>query len=119
MLIELLKAILPPPDYEVATAINGVRAIEQMIDNQPDVILLDLLMPDMNGFDLLAAVRADPRTHDVPVLVLTAKNLTSAEQAEVSRTAQGVMTKTSLRRDRLMAEIDRLQRLRNSPAAMA
>jgi signal transduction histidine kinase/DNA-binding NarL/FixJ family response regulator len=116
MLIELLKAILPPPDYDVITAMNGLWAIEQMIDNLPDVIIVDLLMPDMNGFDLLSALRRDPRTHDLPVLVLTAKSLTLAERAELSRTAQGVMTKTSLRRERLLVEIDRLLHLCNTAA---
>jgi PAS domain S-box-containing protein len=114
MLIELLQAILLPPDYEVIAAINGVGAIEQMMSNLPDVIILDLLMPDMSGFELLAALRADPRTRDLPVLVLTAKNLSPAEQVELSRTVQGVMTKTSLRRDRLLSEIHRLEQLRSA-----
>jgi CheY-like chemotaxis protein len=107
--VELLKAILPLPAYEVITAINGAYASEQILRQLPDLVIMDLLMPDMNGFELLTALRSDSRTHALPVLVLTAKDLSTAEQAELARSAQCVMTKTSLRRDRLLAEIHRLR----------
>jgi len=68
-------------------------------------------MPDMNGFELLAALRSDPRTHDLPVIVLTAKTLEDFEQAELAQMAQSVILKTDLRRDRLLTEIHRLRRM--------
>ncbi len=109
MLLELLVAILPPPAYEVVTAINGAYATDQLLRQSPDLVILDLLMPDMNGFDLLASLRRDPGTHNLPVIVLTAKTLSTAEQAELAQLAQCVISKTSLRRDRLLAEIHRLR----------
>jgi GAF domain-containing protein/DNA-binding response OmpR family regulator len=109
LLIELLVAILPPPDYDVVTALNGTYAVEQIQQQLPDLVILDLLMPDMNGFELLTVLRRDPRTRDLPVLVLTAKTLNPDEQAELAQAAQGVLPKTSLRRDRLLAEIYRLR----------
>ena len=109
MLLELLVAILPPPAYEVVTAINGAYAADQLLRQSPDLVILDLLMPDMNGFDLLASLRRDPGTRNLPVIVLTAKTLSTAEQAELAQSAQCVISKTSLRRDRLLAEIHRLR----------
>jgi signal transduction histidine kinase/CheY-like chemotaxis protein len=109
MLLELLVAILPPPAYEVVTAINGAYASDQIMRQSPDLVILDLLMPDMNGFELLAALRSNPLTRALPVIVLSAKVLSPAEQAELAQSAQCVMTKTSLRRDRLLAEIHRLR----------
>jgi CheY-like chemotaxis protein len=109
MLLELLVAILPPPAYEVVTAINGAYASDQIMRQSPDLVILDLLMPDMNGFQLLAALRSNPLTRALPVIVLSAKVLSPAEQAELAQSAQCVMTKTSLRRDRLLAEIHRLR----------
>ena len=110
MLTELIRAMLAPPNYEVTVAIDGVHAIDQITAGTPDIVILDLLMPNMNGFDLLQALRADPRTHNLPVLVLTAKSLSSHEEQILAQTAQGVMMKTQLRRDRLLAEIRRAQR---------
>jgi len=115
MLLELLMAILPPPAYEVLTAINGAYASEQIRHESPDLVILDLLMPDMNGFDLLTALRRDPTTRNLPVIVLSAKVLSPAEQAELAQVAQCVMTKTSLRRDRLLAEIHRLRQTQLIP----
>ncbi len=115
MLLELLAAILPPPAYEVVTAINGAYASDQIMRQSPDLVILDLLMPDMNGFELLAALRRNPLTRALPVIVLSAKVLSPAEQAELTQTAQCVMTKTSLRRDRLLAEIHRLRQTRLVP----
>ncbi|NWG76574.1 MAG: response regulator, partial [Rubrivivax sp.] len=116
MLVELMKAMLPRPDYEVTVAINGLHAIDHITQALPDVVILDLLMPDMNGFELLRALRSDPRTRDVPVLILTAKELTTAEEAELDQAAQGVIIKTQLRRDRLLAEIRRVQKMTAPPA---
>ena len=115
MLLELLVAILPSPAYEVVTAINGAYAIDQITRQSPDLLILDLLMPDMNGFDLLAELRRDPQTHNLPVIVLTAKVLSTTEQTELAQLAQCVMTKTSLRRDRLLAEIHRLRQTQLLP----
>jgi PAS domain S-box-containing protein len=109
MLTELIRAMLTPPDYEVTVAIDGVHAIDQITASPPDIVILDLLMPNMNGFDVLQALRADPHTRDLPALVLTAKSLSPQEELILSQAAQGVMLKTQLRRDRLLAEIRRVQ----------
>ena len=56
---------------EVATAENGPEALVAALADPPDLIVLDVMMPDLNGFDVCQRLRADMRTHDVPVLMLT------------------------------------------------
>jgi CheY-like chemotaxis protein len=79
--------------YEVQTAASGREGILRARDLRPDAILLDVMMPDLDGPATLAELQADPATRDIPVLFLTAK----AQAAERTRLAQlgaaGVLTK--------------------------
>ena len=78
---------------DVREAADGETALVAMRRAVPDVIVLDLMMPVLDGFGVLAAMRADPLLVDVPVVVLTAKNLTAAERQFLSRTAVRVLQK--------------------------
>ena len=60
-------------DYEVTTAGNGIEAIERMVDYQPDLMLMDIMMPKMNGYQLLQSIRRNTYFGTLPVVVLTAK----------------------------------------------
>ena len=79
--------------YEVLTAASGREGILRARDLRPDAILLDVMMPDLDGPATLAELQADPATRDIPVLFLTAK----AQAAERTRLAQlgaaGILTK--------------------------
>ncbi|MDP6420786.1 MAG: response regulator [SAR202 cluster bacterium] len=68
----LLVDILDDVGYEVASARNGVDALEQINNFQPDLLALDLMMPEMDGFELLNKLRDDPSTRELPVVVLSA-----------------------------------------------
>ena len=65
--------LLEREGYRVITAKDGVDALEQLIDLKPDVVLTDIEMPRMDGFDLVRNIRADARLHDLPVLVITSR----------------------------------------------
>ena len=65
--------LLEREGYRVVTAKDGVDALEQLIELRPDVVLTDLEMPRMDGFDLLRNIRADARLHDLPVVVITSR----------------------------------------------
>ncbi|NMF97681.1 Hpt domain-containing protein [Aromatoleum toluolicum] len=65
--------LLEREGYRVITAKDGVEALERLIESVPDVILSDIEMPRMDGFDLLRNIRADARTHDVPVIMITSR----------------------------------------------
>jgi DNA-binding response OmpR family regulator len=60
--------------YEVKEAMDGVQALEQLGKDTYDLLISDVLMPNKNGWELLKAVRSNPKTKDMPVIMLTAKN---------------------------------------------
>lgn len=60
--------------YEVATASDGVEALESLQGQLPDVVILDVMMPKLDGLDVLKRMRADERTQTVPVILLTARS---------------------------------------------
>jgi len=69
---DTLESILEPEGYSLVMAENGVQAIEKAIAIQPDVILLDVMMPGMNGFEVCKRIRAEKQLAEIPILFLTA-----------------------------------------------
>ena len=69
--IELLEAILSPQGYEIVKASNGGEALGRLFDNRIDLILLDVMMPDIDGFEVLKRLRAKDSTFAIPVIMLT------------------------------------------------
>jgi len=63
--------------YEVKEAVDGLQALEQLGKDNYDLLICDILMPNKNGWELLKEVRSNPKTKDVPVIFLTAKNESS------------------------------------------
>ena len=78
---ELLQAYLEPLDCRVRIAVDGVDALEQVDQRQPDIILLDIMMPRMSGFEVCRRLKSNPETKDIPVVMVTALN----ELADVER----------------------------------
>lgn len=68
-----LKRTLEAGDYQVIEASNGMEAIEKTRSEQPDLILLDLMMPGMDGIEVCKVLKEDPTIDDIPVIMLTAK----------------------------------------------
>jgi signal transduction histidine kinase/AraC-like DNA-binding protein len=67
------------PDFAVRTAVNGIVGLAAMRQNPPDLVILDLMMPEMDGFEVLAQMRADARTRQVPVVILSSRQLSLAD----------------------------------------
>ncbi len=70
--LELLVAYLDGLDCRVATATDGIEALEKIGRDSPDLILLDIMMPRMSGFEVCRKLKTDPRTRDVPIIMVTA-----------------------------------------------
>ena len=70
--IMLLKAVLSRAKYKIVTASGGYEAIEKASKEAPDLILLDIMMPDLDGYEVIKHLKADPATQDIPVIFLTA-----------------------------------------------
>ena len=72
-IVRLIQVNLERHGYQVETANNGVQALAKIRDSRPDLLVSDVMMPEMDGFELLANVRRDPALMDLPVIMLTAK----------------------------------------------
>jgi two-component system alkaline phosphatase synthesis response regulator PhoP/two-component system response regulator VicR len=80
-IVRLVEVNLARAGYDVATAYDGVEALEKVKSEKPDMIVLDVMMPRMDGFEVLKRLQADPETQDIPVIMLTAK----AQDADIFR----------------------------------
>lgn len=76
--LELLEVYMEGlADVRVVTATNGLEAIRKVAEDQPDLILLDIMMPKMSGFEVCKRIKSDPNTRDMIVIMVTALNETS------------------------------------------
>ena len=73
----LLKVLLTNEKFAIATASNGRQALEQVEKENPDLVLLDVMMPDMSGFEVAQHLKSSPKTADIPIIFLTALNSTA------------------------------------------
>ncbi len=80
-IVRLVQVNLERAGYEVLTAYDGVEALEKVKSEMPDMVVLDVMMPRMDGFEVLKNMQADPRLQNIPVIMLTAK----AQDADIFR----------------------------------
>ena len=80
-IVRLVEVNLQRAGYEVVTAYDGREALEKVKAENPDLVVLDVMMPYMDGFEVLKNLKADPATAEIPVIMLTAK----AQDADVFR----------------------------------
>jgi Response regulators consisting of a CheY-like receiver domain and a winged-helix DNA-binding domain len=72
--VDLVKLVLESDGFDVVTAYSGKEALEKIDKDLPDLVLLDIMMPGMDGWEVYSRIRANPKTKDVPVAMLTAKS---------------------------------------------
>ena len=104
---ERLSTILTHEGYNVVSAPNGQEAIEWLKSNRARLMILDLMMPHISGFDVLAHIRNHGPDRDLPVVVVTAKELSQQEEAFLAERFADVIRKQELGRERLLTEIKR------------
>jgi len=80
-IVRLIQVNLERQGYEVITAFNGAECLEKVTADPPDLIVLDVMMPEMTGFEVLEALKKNPDTAEIPVIMLTAR----AQDADVLR----------------------------------
>jgi PAS domain S-box-containing protein len=105
---EWLSRVVRNDGWQVSEAENGRVALGRIAEQRPDLILLDLMMPEMDGFEFLAELRQDPTLHDVPVIVVTAAELTEDDHRRLNGGVERVLQKTVLSREELLAELQQL-----------
>jgi len=104
VIVELLKAY----GYAVSTAMDGEQARVSVAQFLPELVILDLVLPKMSGFELLAEWRSNPRTADLPVFVLTSKDLTKKEEKYIHAHAESLFRKQNSWREPLIKQLERV-----------
>jgi len=79
--VEMIARVLPAPEYKVVRAYSGAEAMALVKQVDPDLILLDLGMPVMDGFEVVAALHKDPETAHIPIVVVTGRQVTASDRA--------------------------------------
>jgi PAS domain S-box-containing protein len=105
--VELIAVRVLGLASSVLRAYGGQEAIDAARREMPDLIVLDLMMPDVSGFDVVAALLEDPATASIPVIVVTAKHITLEDRAKLNGYVMSIMEKADFDRDRFVAEVRR------------
>ncbi|MGH2457957.1 MAG: response regulator [Chloroflexota bacterium] len=106
--LDLLTAMLTPEGFRTLRATGGADAIRLAARERPSVIVLDLVMPEINGFDVIDAVHRDPATREIPILAVTAKDLTPEDKAILTGRVAAVLQKGSSLEIDLLSWLNRL-----------
>jgi PAS domain S-box-containing protein len=115
--IDLVGQLLEGEPYELEAAADGIEALESVGGHVPDAILLDLVMPRLDGFGVIEKLREKPEYRRIPIIVLTAKSLTSEESKVLHRRAAHVIQKDGLEKKTLFHELQRILKQSSAQAS--
>lgn len=110
--VELLQAYLDSLPVEVIVAGDGLEAMEKVSTDQPDLILLDIMMPRMSGFEVCQKLKSNPSTRDIPIIMITALNEISDIERGVECGTDDFLTKP-VNKLELLTRVKSLLRLRH------
>jgi CheY-like chemotaxis protein len=113
----LLRRILENANYQVGEAEGGAEAIGRIRNQSPDLLILDLMMPVVDGFAVLENLKMDERTRQIPVVVVTAKELTSAERSRLQRRAEALLQKGLFDQEQLLKDVSEALKRVGEPQA--
>jgi signal transduction histidine kinase/CheY-like chemotaxis protein len=105
---ELIRRLLEREGWSVAEAENGRVALDRLSYEQPELILLDLMMPEVDGFEFVSKLQASAEWHRIPVIVVTAKDITQEDRALLNGHVEKILQKGVYNREGLLLEIRRL-----------
>lgn len=105
-----LRNLLERSKFSISTARNGVEAVEYLKSNVPSLVFLDLLMPEMDGFEVVEKMNEIERLKEVPVVVLTAKEVTEEERALLNSRIKNIVKKEGLTREIILREVNKFIR---------
>ncbi len=106
--LEMLEETLRSAGYETQSVQSGARALEVLSSKLVSAVLLDLLMPGMDGFEVIRYLRQDPALKELPIFVMTGKSLTPEESALLARDTQALLRKNGSWQQQLIVELARV-----------
>ncbi|WP_370573011.1 response regulator, partial [Methanomethylovorans sp.] len=107
--VELIRSMLSAEDINVLTAYGGKEAIETTIKEKPDVVVLDLMMPEVSGYDVIKALKSNPQTIDIPIIICTAKDLDLDESKSLKQNVFSIMHKGMFTKDDITGLMKKMQ----------
>ena len=106
--VEMVRQLLAETSFEIAAATDGVDALETIERQPPDAILLDLMLPRLDGFAVIEELRRRPAGRDIPIVVLTAKDLSTEEGSRLRESVSQVIQKQGLDAQTLIQELNQV-----------
>jgi CheY-like chemotaxis protein len=100
---ERIRSWLESQQWQISEAENGRVALDRLADEVPDIILLDLMMPEMDGFQLITELKERPAWRGIPVIVITSLDLTAADRARLNSGVERILLKDSFDPAQLVA----------------
>ena len=113
----LVEAMLKPFNINVLVARDGAAGIKLGIARKPDLIILDLMMPGVDGFEVVSALRKDVSASQIPILIYTAKTITPADRERLQGSIQSLIRKGEISKEQFLEIIYRRGERRKRPAA--
>jgi len=105
--VKLLATHLDAAGYRVLAAFSWQEGIDIARRQHPDLILLDLLMPEVNGFEVVEALKRDAATAAIPIVIVTSKQVTAEDRARLNGDVMKVIDKSDLNHSRFISEVRR------------
>jgi CheY-like chemotaxis protein len=102
---DMLRQVLPESEFRLESAEDGVAGLAAIEAERPDVLLLDIMMPRLDGFGVIEALRSNPKTQDLPIIVISVKELTEEESLRLKESVTLVMRKQGFNSQTLVQEI--------------
>jgi CheY-like chemotaxis protein len=109
---EIIRRLLENAGIQVMAAENGRVALERLAEGQPGLILLDLMMPEMDGFQFVDHVRQHEAWRTIPIVVVTAKDLTAADRHRLNGYVTEIISKDTRDQEELLAEVSKMVKTR-------
>lgn len=113
----MMATILHDEGFDVLSASDGAEGVAKAIDEHPDLIVLDLLMPGINGFDAVKSLQEHSETRNIPIIICTVKELTLEEREMLNSKVKSIVQKGEDAKTRLLEsvrKIEQFQRTRES-----
>jgi signal transduction histidine kinase/CheY-like chemotaxis protein len=115
--LDLVVAMIEANGYEISTATDGREALDEIARARPDAIVLDLMLPEMDGFEVVHRLSLNPEWRDIPVILLTARDLSHEERRALDIGTARIIQKGNFSRDELLGEIAQLVGAKEKNAA--